>query len=211
MCWLSDYNKAYDCTPIEMEKKKGIQSFSDLELVTALVGKKKAPEVLKLLSEKNYAFDNLLTDKDSFKIKASFELGRRFGDHDKILMQTPSDIYSFIKHYAYSDQEHFIVILLDGAHQLIEAKAVTTGILNRTIVHPREVFNYAVEKNACAICVAHNHPSGQLEPSNEDIEVTKRLVSAGRIMGIKVIDHIIFTKYSCRSMLGCGDVAELAY
>ena len=98
-------------------------------------------------------------------------------------------------------QEHFIVMLLDGAHQVIgKPIAVTKGLVNRTMVHPREVFRPAIMHNAVAVIVAHNHPSGVNEPSPEDIEITRVLIKAGNVMGIKVLDHFIVSKTGYISM-----------
>ena len=91
-------------------------------------------------------------------------------------------------------QECFIVITLDGAHAVIKIREITKGTVNRALVHPREVFRPAIVDNAVSIIVAHNHPSGSRGKSTEDIEITKRLVEAGRVIGIQVLDHIIVTK-----------------
>lgn len=201
MCWISDYNQKYGCSPIEHEKERGISSFSDLELVTSMVGTQKAKKVLSMLSEKNFNFDGVISDKDGFKIKAAFELGNRFGNHDKFSIESPVDIFSYVRHYSSHQQEHFIAIMLDGAHGVIGSKVITIGLLNRTVVHPREVFAPAIERRAAAIAIAHNHPSGNLEPSEEDKLVTSRLVEAGRIVGIKILDHVIFSNIGYYSFL----------
>jgi DNA repair protein RadC len=91
-------------------------------------------------------------------------------------------------------QEHFLAATLDGAHQLIKVHVVTKGLVNRTVVHPREVFRPAIEDNAEAIIVCHNHPSGTLEASPEDIDITKRLLEAARIVGIQILDHLIISR-----------------
>lgn len=90
-------------------------------------------------------------------------------------------------------QENFVVLLLDGANKLIEARIVFIGTLNQSVVHPREVFAPAIEKRAASIIVAHNHPSNTIKPSQEDINVTKRLSEAGLLLGIPLLDHIIIT------------------
>ena len=93
--------------------------------------------------------------------------------------------------YRNQETEHFLVATLDGSHRIINLRMITKGLVNRTIVHPREVFRGAIADNAVAIIIAHNHPSGNLTPSPEDHSITIRLVEAGEILGIKVIDHII--------------------
>jgi DNA repair protein RadC len=106
--------------------------------------------------------------------------------------------------YGHKRQEHFIVITLDGNHHAIRQRAVTIGLVNRTIVHPREIFYPAIVDNASAIVVAHNHPSGALVPSEEDKEVTEVLVKAGEVLGIPVLDHIIIGASDYLSMEAAG-------
>jgi len=93
--------------------------------------------------------------------------------------------------YADRDREAFVVLLLDVKHRVIAEEVVTIGILDGALIHPREVFKAAVAGSAAAIIVAHNHPSGDLKPSGQDAEVTRRLRSAGGILGIPVVDHVI--------------------
>lgn len=93
-------------------------------------------------------------------------------------------------------KEHFFVIHLDARNRVKFLELVSIGILNASLVHPREVFCRAVRECSSQIILAHNHPSGEVEPSNEDIATTKRLVQAGEILGIKVIDHVIYAQGS---------------
>ena len=111
-----------------------------------------------------------------------------------IRIASPKDVFVALKQFHGKRQENFLVLTLDGAHQVIGIRIVTTGILNRTLVHPREVYSYAIIDNAAGIVVAHNHPSNCLTPSSEDVEVTQRLKAAGEILGIPLLDHIIFSK-----------------
>jgi DNA repair protein RadC len=101
-----------------------------------------------------------------------------------------------LKHYAYSKQEQFICLSLNGASELLALRVVSIGLVNRTIVHPREVFSDPIVDRASAIIIAHNHPSGRLDPSPEDDELTSTLQSAGSVLGIRILDHIIFDKDS---------------
>lgn len=103
----------------------------------------------------------------------------------------PSAVFTLLKPHCYDTQESFFVATLNGAHRPIKVHTVTTGLLNRTVVHPREVFRRAILDNAESIVVAHNHPSGLTKPSIEDRELTARLKKAGDLMGIPVLDHII--------------------
>lgn len=117
----------------------------------------------------------------------------------------PADVLPHLQHFANRLQEHFLVIALDGAHCIIdEPICVTVGLSNRTLIHPREVFRPAIEKNATAVICAHNHPSGSTDPSAEDHDVTVRLVSAGEVLGIRLLDHVIFSSKSYYSFLEEG-------
>ncbi|NCU34074.1 hypothetical protein EOM27_01980, partial [Candidatus Saccharibacteria bacterium] len=93
-------------------------------------------------------------------------------------------------------QEYFVCLTLDGANRLIAKRIITIGTLTASLVHPREVFAEAITDRAASIIVAHNHPSGSLEPSQADIDVNERLLSAGNLLGVKLIDHIIVSKDS---------------
>lgn len=104
----------------------------------------------------------------------------------------PDDIYEIAKSYLSGvDREHFVVLMLDTKNQIIGINTVAIGILNSCPVHPREVFKPAIVAGANGVILVHNHPSGELTPSQDDLLLTKRLQEAGSILGIKVIDHII--------------------
>jgi DNA repair protein RadC len=126
-------------------------------------------------------------------IAAMLEFGRRkWGAGQRI--RTPGDSYQLIRHYADRRQERFLCISLNGAHEVLAVRIVTVGLVNRTIIHPREVFSDPILDRASAIIVAHNHPSGELFPSGEDDEVTSRLKAAADILGLHLLDHLIFTE-----------------
>lgn len=103
----------------------------------------------------------------------------------------PISFSHFVQPLAHYPEEHFIAFHLDAKHQVIGYHEVSKGILSASLVHPREVFKAALLSNAFAIIVAHNHPSGSVEASREDIETTKQLIQAGKIMGVSVVDHCI--------------------
>jgi DNA repair protein RadC len=115
-------------------------------------------------------------------------------------IKTPDDVYNLVKRYRNAKKEHFILITLNGAHEPISVSIVSIGLVNRTIVHPREVFAKAIKDMATAIIICHNHPSGSLKESDEDNEITERIYEAGKLLGINVLDHIIFSKTSFRSL-----------
>jgi DNA repair protein RadC len=126
-------------------------------------------------------------------IVAMLEFGRRRWGASGTHIKQPGDIFNTVRHFADRRQERFICLSLNGAHELLKARTVTLGLVNRTIVHPREVFADPILDRASAIAVAHNHPSGQLKPSPEDDEVTLQLVQSASILGLQFLDHVIFT------------------
>lgn len=128
----------------------------------------------------------------SCAIAAAIELGRRLFSYRGIRISSPRDMFPLLLPYADHRQEHFIVASLNGGHEINMLREVTKGLINRTMIHPREVFADPITDRACAIIVAHNHPSGNLEPSSEDIEITGRLCRSGDILGIPVLDHLVF-------------------
>ncbi len=131
------------------------------------------------------------------ELLASIELGKRlFLDKKVMLTQllSPEDVFENLKDIRESKKEHFIVFLLDSHNQQIHREIVSVGTINASLVHPREVFEPAVKFLAAQIILAHNHPTGNLEQSEDDLKVNKRLVEAGKIMGIEVIDHVIVSK-----------------
>jgi DNA repair protein RadC len=129
------------------------------------------------------------------QIKAALELGRRLRTYKgsgNIYVKTPSDAADIVmEDIRYLKKECMKVILLNIKNMVISIKDVSTGSLNSSIVHPREVFVEAIKSSSASIIVCHNHPSGDPTPSQEDINVTKRIYEAGKIIGIDLIDHII--------------------
>jgi len=140
-------------------------------------------------------------------VAAALELGRRlYGIREKRI-SGPRDLHPLIAHWADRKQERFICASLNGAHELIAIRVVSIGLVNRTVVHPREVFADPIVDRACAIIVAHNHPSGRLDPSPEDQEITKRLRQAGELIGIDLLDHLIFDAEAWTSFVERGLLA----
>jgi DNA repair protein RadC len=123
-----------------------------------------------------------------------------------VRIRIPSDAYDLLRSFATRRQEHFLVLTLNAAHEVIRRHTVTVGLVNRTMVHPREVFYPAIKDNAVAIIVAHNHPSGHVDPSAEDNEVTWKLSEAGVILGIPVLDHVIIGRERYYSYLESGSL-----
>jgi len=131
------------------------------------------------------------------QIKAAFEIGRRLSiqipSYKKKELTNPEKVFKLIKSRLKDyTKEHFYLIALDSRNWSIHE--VSLGTLNANLVHPRESFAEAIKSKAASVIFVHNHPSGDLEPSEDDLEITKRLVESGKILGIEVVDHIIITK-----------------
>ncbi len=207
--------------PREKALEYGIKYLSDKELLAILLGcgtkdnpiDKLANQLLTLMDKNNgkVEISDLLTlrgvgDAKATLITAAIEFSRRRLCPSITKISYPTDILPAVRHFVTRAQEYFIVISLNGAHEIIKTRVVSIGILNRTIIHPREVFSDSLKERAASIILAHNHPSGNLEPSNEDIEVTKRLVESGELLGIKVLDHIIFSQNNYYSFTENGNL-----
>lgn len=125
-------------------------------------------------------------------------------------VRSPADAFKALERYKNKRNEHFFVVTLDGAHAVIAVRIVSIGLLNRTVVHPREVFIHAIRDNSAAVICVHNHPSGSLSPSPEDLEITRRLREAGDILGIAMLDHLIISKNGFFSMVEHGLLSPIA-
>ncbi len=130
----------------------------------------------------------------STRLKAINELGRRMATKRPAVFLKPRDVWEEMRDIRGAKKEHFVVFYLDTRNTEIKREIVSVGTLNYNLVHPREVFEPAVRNLAAGIIVCHNHPSGCLEPSDEDRSLTKRLVQAGKLLGIELLDHVIITK-----------------
>ncbi len=193
--------------PREKLARLSIDALTDKELLMLLIGSGTngrsvsaiADELLeKLDKEENLKLSEIrivpgIGIAKASMIAAALELGRRRKDRLKTIITKPSDIFNEVRHYASREQENLIVVMLNGAHEVLGTRVVTRGLIDRTIAHPRDLFAPAVEKRAVAICIAHNHPSGNLTPSLNDKEMTDRMVASSNILGIKLLDHIIFS------------------
>jgi DNA repair protein RadC len=135
-----------------------------------------------------------LGESKASAIAAMLEFGRRKWGMTGKRIRTPEDIFHVVRHYADRRQERFICASLNGAHEVLAVRIVTVGLVNRTIVHPREVFADPLSDRSCAVFVSHNHPSGDLRPSEEDDDITKTLIEAAKLLGIRFLDHLIFSE-----------------
>ncbi len=142
-------------------------------------------------------------DAKACKLMAAFELSRRaFSVKPGSLpaIQAPEDVLAIVSDIRKNRKEHLVALYLNARNQLLHRETISVGSLNANKVHPREVFSPALEHLAASVILAHNHPSGDAEPSEEDVKVTKNLAKAGRIMGIEVLDHVVLGKDSLVSM-----------
>ena len=198
-----------DERPREKMNARGHAALSDKELLavilnTGIQGKNVmmlADELLKFL-DKNKDIPSIkeisglsgLGLSKACTVAAMLEFGRRRYGSFSARIKNPSDIFTLVRHYADRKQERFISLSLNGAHEVLAVRIVTIGLVNKTIVHPREVFADIIQDRAAAFCVAHNHPSGEITSSMEDDEITDRLQSAAKILGLHFVDHIIFSE-----------------
>jgi DNA repair protein RadC len=202
--------------PREKLQTKGPAALSDFELLQVLIGSgnkqadvgKIAKNTLKLLQEHgaDITYEQLkqvtgMGPARITEILAALELSKRYLiDSEQPIIDSPEKAVEQLSDIRDKKQEHFVVLSLDGANRLIAKRTITIGTLNSSLVHPREVFADAITDRAASIIIAHNHPSGSLTASGTDIEVTKRIKNTGKILGIKLADHIIVTKKLHTSM-----------
>ena len=195
--------------PREKMNKNGVRALSDMELLAVLLGSgikgadvfTLARDILKIAqSDFNSLNIDNLTKIDGIglakaaQIVAAIEFAKRFLIKEEVKIMSSDDILKLTDDLKNKKQEYFIVITLDGAHNLIQKRVVFIGTLNRTLIHPREIFADALTDRAADIVLIHNHPSGSLEPSREDLDITRQLEDAGKILGINILDHIIISK-----------------
>lgn len=215
MSKMSDRRK--DLRPREKLQARGATSLSDYELLMAIIGSgvsgadvtKVARDVQKLLKEKSsqLTLDDLLAIKGlglakATPIMAGYELWRRrFEVSERPIIDSPEKAVEQLSDIRNKQQEYFVCLTLDGANRLIAKRVISIGTLTSSLVHPREVFAEAITDRAASIIIAHNHPSGNLEPSQADRGVTERLREAGELLGITSIDHVIVTSESWRSIV----------
>lgn len=197
---------------------RGPEYLSDQELLSVMIGsgikgntvQAISVELLKILDTnaeatlKDFISIRGMGKAKASQISAALEFCRRRirPIHDRITM--PRDVIPLISHYGNRRQEYFLSISLNGAHEVIQVRVVSMGLVNRTIVHPREVFADPLTDRATSLIVAHNHPSGNVEPSPEDKDITRRLKEAGDILGIQLLDHLIFSSENFFSFLENG-------
>ena len=212
--------------PRERLQKHGAEALSQQEILACIIGRGGAGKpVLELVNELISQFGGLsglarasLHDLMEVKgiglakatqLRAAFDLVRRSYEQEaetadeagRMLLRTGQDVFDAMRSRTRGLQtEHFFIMALDSRSRLIGVKEVSSGSLNSTVVHPREVFTEAIALHPAAVIFVHNHPSNDPEPSDDDIALTRRLVSAGQVMGIPVHDHVIVTDRSFASL-----------
>ena len=207
--------------PREKLLAKGASALSDQELLAVLLGKGTpdtdvmtlAGKLARVIDEKglNVRIEDLITfdgvgEAKATLILAAIEFARRRIKPEGAKIKTPSDLLPHVRHYADRKQEHFLCAAINGANEILNIRVISIGLVDRTPAHPREVFADAVADRASGIIVAHNHPSGGLEPSPSDIAITSQLKAAGAVVGIELLDHIIFNRTGYFSFLESGQL-----
>lgn len=205
--------------PREKLEKKGIAALTNKELVMLILGSgikgrdvaQQSADILKLLDTEggNVSIEKLknvegIGTAKAGQILAAFELAKRYLFKQSKKIQNVDDILKLVEDIRDKKQEHFISLTLSGASLLIEKRVVFKGTVNNSIVHPREVFADALTDRAAGIIFVHNHPADDPDPSQADIEITKQLCEAGKLLGIKVIDHIIVNQDNYFSFESAG-------
>jgi len=195
--------------PREKLREKGPAALTDEELVAVILGmgtaridvRTMARHVVVLLREYREAItlEQLVSVPGmglakSGQILSSFELARRYLLAESTKIQCADDVLPLLSDIRNKSQEHFVSITVNGANEVIQKRIVTVGLLDRSLVHPRDVFADVITDRAAAVIFAHNHPSGDLQPSDEDIKTQTRLVEAAKILGIRVLDHLIVSR-----------------
>lgn len=217
-----------DDRPRERLINIGVDSLSNEEILAIILGsgtrnssaKDLASNILK--ETKNIKYLNEITLNELLKIKgiglkkastilASVELGKRINTSivsiNQVVFNNPKIIFEYYKNKLESKkQEYFYAVYLDSAKRIILEKLLFMGTINQSIVHPREVFKEAYLCNATSIICIHNHPSGNVIPSKEDINLTKKLIEIGKLFGIEIVDHIIIGKNKYYSLYENGDI-----
>ncbi|MBI4374076.1 MAG: DNA repair protein RadC [Deltaproteobacteria bacterium] len=205
--------------PREKLRERGASALTDEELVAAILGmgtagvdvRTIARQVAVLIREHKagLTLDNLQAIPGvglakAGQILSAFELARRHLLKDTVKITVAKDILPLLADIAEKQQEYFICISLNGANEVIEKRVVTIGLLDKNPVHPREVFADVIADRAASVIFAHNHPSGELQPSEADLRMHDQLTEAGKILGLRILDHVIVTRKGYHSFQEAG-------
>jgi DNA repair protein RadC len=201
--------------PIGQLHRVGTGGMSDGDLLALVLGSRVPLQTAHAIAEEyplerlvNLPWDEIkrvpgLSEDNAAILAAATELARRgldrgVGELPKLVR--PSDVVSVVTDVRTEKREHFIALYLNARRQLVQKTVISIGTLDGSLVHPREVFTPALECSASAMIIVHNHPSGDPTPSKQDITLTRRLMDAGLVMGIEVLDHIVIARDSWVSM-----------
>lgn len=203
-------NLPSDERPRERLLRYGIESLSLQELLCLIFGRGFSQDLLVAFNSLDKLSDASIEELKKIngiglakacQLKACFEIGRRLKNevklnrNKKLIINSPKDIFQLLRGKIINfHKEYFVVVSLDNRNKIISVDTVSIGILNSSLIHPRETFEIAIKNHAAAIILCHNHPSGELKPSKDDIIITDNLIKAGKFMGIEIYDHIIITK-----------------
>lgn len=205
--------------PREKLKERGASALTDEELVAAILGRGVEGQSLVTISKnvaklirkhrKDLSVEHLTAVRGmglakAAQILSAFELARRHLIKDTVKITGAQDVIPLLADIADKKQEHFVCVSLNGAHEVIKKRIVTIGLVDRSQVHPREVYADVISDRAAAVIFAHNHPSGDLKPSNSDLKIHEQLTEAGKILGLRILDHIIVTKKGYYSFQEAG-------
>jgi len=204
--------------PRERMIKYGVESLSLQELLSLIFGRgSKGESVVKISQKLISTFGSLeqlseasieelkkikgLGLAKACQLKACFEIAKRLVNEENlnrnknIVIKSPRDIFSLLKEKINNfNKEHFIVTSLDSRNKVIGIDVISIGTLNSSLIHPRETFEIAIKNHAAGIIICHNHPSGELKPSEDDLIVTNNLIKSGKLLGIEIADHLIISK-----------------
>lgn len=213
-----------DERPRERLVKYGVESLSIQELLSLILGRGVKGESVINISQKLISSFGLLDQiseasieelkkikglglAKACQLKASFEISKRLTQEKSLnknknaIIKSPRDLSLLLREKIINfHKEYFIVVSLDNRNKVISIDIISIGTLNSSLIHPRETFEVAIKNHAAGIIICHNHPSGELKPSEDDLVVTNNLVKAGKLLGIDVHDHIIITKREWFSM-----------
>lgn len=207
--------------PREKLLSKGATALSDIELLTILLGSNtRSHDVFALADRILKVLDHHVPNVDPKELQkiegvgpakatlvaAAIELSRRRIHPHDFVISWPTDVLPLIRHMAGHKQEHLLSISLNGANEVLAIRTVSVGLVDRVHVHPREVYAKPVTDRATSLIVAHNHPAGNVTPSDHDRNVTQRLKAAGELLGIQLLDHIIFSHKRHYSFLENGEM-----
>lgn len=209
-----------DSKPREKLIKQGPESLSLAELLAVVLNTgNKSEDVLEMSNRiiREYGEKSILSEKDAeilsrelnislgkaCQIISCGEIGRRFYENKSsglVVIRNAKDVYEYLQDMHNLPKENLRGLYLNSHNRVIHDEVISIGTINTNIIHPREVFRPAIEYNAAAVVIAHNHPSNIVTPSSQDIDITQQIIQAGKLLGINVLDHVIITKNTYMSI-----------